>query len=199
MTRNPSNIYFEILESLICKPNKNRVKMKPRQLIPKINKLKTRNKMTAKELEPKGIFELREMIRRTAGNNPRNLSGGLVTGMDREECIAYMTNGTLPNPERTAGRKASLAAGAYKFFAKGGDPTGEITAPEASEQEEAQEIKAAMAEAKAEKKAPAPTPAAAPAPGLDALMTALSAAVKADVLASLPPPPKQETICETRQ
>lgn len=158
--------------------------------------------MTANELEPKGIFELREMIRRTPGNNPRNLSGGLVTGMDREECIAYMTNGTLPNPERTAGRKASLAAGAYKFFAKGGDPTGEIVAPEATETDEVTEAKdevphgsiAHLKRIQAMKfgGSVAPPPAAAPAPGLDALMVALTAAVKADVLASLPPPPKQE-------
>lgn len=131
--------------------------------------------MNASELEQKGIVELREMIRTVGGLNPRNLSGWLVTTMDREECIAYLASGTLPAPDAKPGRKATLDAGTCKYFGRGGDPTGAITAPEASEPDEE------------------PTPAPAPtAPGLAALLGALTAAVKAEVLSSLPPAPKQE-------
>lgn len=150
--------------------------------------------MNTEEIETKGIIELRQMIRTEPGKNPRNLSGWLVTTMDRDECIAYLTDGKIPAPDAKEGRKATLAAGTCKYFGKGGDPTGAITAPEASETDDGAATGDFSApsladEAKARKATPPP---AAPSPGLDALLGALTAAVKADVLASLPPPPKQE-------
>jgi MoxR-like ATPase len=146
--------------------------------------------MTASELEQKGIIELREMIRTDKANNPRNLSGWLISTMDRAECVEYMVNGTLPSADKTPGRKASIESGAVKFFAKGGDPVGGMSSAEVQGKVERETERE-------EKATPLPTTPPAPqtttaAPGLDALMLALTAAVKAEVLSSLPPPPKQE-------
>ena len=86
--------------------------------------------MTAQTLEQKGIIELREMIRTNADHNPRNLSGWLISTMDRAECIAYLVHGTLPSADKTPGRKASIESGAVKFFGKGGDPIGGMSSAE---------------------------------------------------------------------
>ncbi len=136
--------------------------------------------MTTQELESKGIIELREIIRTEPGKNPRNLSGWLVTTMDRDECVEYLTEGLVPLVEAKPGRKATLEAGTCKYYGRGGDPR---------EQTGAKEAKADVAALKAAKAQP---PAAAPSPGMDALLGAITAAVKAEVLASLPPTPKQE-------
>lgn len=153
--------------------------------------------MTASELEPKGIIELREMIRTNAEYNPRNLSGWLISTMDRAECIAYLVNGTLPSADKTPGRKASIESGAVKYFGKGGDPAGGMSSDEVrgkmerETEREAQKADEEVRRANRQSATPAPqTPSAAP--GLDALLGALTAAVKADVLATMPPPPKQE-------
>ena len=149
--------------------------------------------MNRTEIESKGIIELREMIRTETGCNPRNLSGWLVTTMDRDECIAYLTNGTLPSPEAKPGRKATLDAGTCKYFGRGGDPTGEITSPAASEPDLSErEIESAKAAVKQMNGPPSTPPPPVATPGLDALLGALTAAVKAEVMASIPPPPKQE-------
>lgn len=144
--------------------------------------------MTAQNLDQKGIIELREMIRTNAENNPRNLSGWLISTMDRAECIAYITSGTLPSADKTPGRKASIESGAVKYFGKGGDPIGGLSSDEVRGKVER--------ETERPQAAPSPTVPApqttAPAPGLDALLGALTAAVKAEVIATLPPATKQE-------
>lgn len=124
-------------------------------------------KPTQEQIAQMGIIELRTNIAQTDGWNPRNLSPYIITTMDRSECEAYILHGALPAPRAKPSRDATLKAGAKKYFGKGGDPTGAITAPEA--------------EANRAPKAP-------PAPGMDALLSAITAAVKAEVLASLPPP-----------
>lgn len=134
----------------------------------------TATTLTKTELESLGIIALREKIRTEEGANPRNLSGWLVTTMDRDECVAYLLDGTIPAPDAKPGRKASLDSGATKYFGRGSQVQVEFEKPDSEP---------------AKKSAPPP---AAASPGLDALIVALTAAVKADVLASLPPPPKQE-------
>lgn len=163
-------------------------------------------KPTQEQIEQMGIIELRTNIAQMEGWNPRNLSPYIITTMDRAECEAYILHGALPAPGAKPARDATLKAGAKKYFGKGGDPTGAITMPEASEPNEdgatPEELKfnrkisvdggAQVIDPTREKSPPAAAPAAAPAPGMDALLHAITAAVKAEVLASLPPPPKQE-------
>lgn len=139
--------------------------------------------MTRDDAEALGIIELRTKIRTDENHNPANLSGWLITTMDKAECIAYLAEGTLPEANAKEGRKAALADGKVKYFAKGGaeEPPSTPMEPTATPQEPASTPSTSVE----------PTAPAAPADPADpqlALMTALVQTVAAEVIRRIPPP-----------